>query len=355
MRVAVIGTAGLPAKYGGFETLAQNLVLQGEVHEDLEFIVFCSGGIDEHFGKAKLVHLSLSANGVQSIAYDFISVISALNRQSDVLLILGVSGAVILPFVRLFSSAKIIANIDGMEWRREKWGVFASVFLKFSEWIARRASHVVIADNAVVYEYVVSRPHSPCVMIPYGGDHALEGNESVAVPDDLPRSYFLSVCRVEPENNAATLLEAFSRVPSAELVFVGNWGASEYGRQLRAAYMGHPNIFLLDPIYEKDLLFALRRSARAYVHGHSAGGTNPSLVEAMHFGMPIFAFDCDFNRATTENLAQYFGGPDELAVLVAAFLEGRLQLDGQALRNVARARYSWASVARSYFELFRQS
>lgn len=352
MKVAVIGTAGLPARYGGFETLAENLVHYGSSREDVEFVVFCSGGVADYFGKAKLVHLSLKANGMQSIAYDLVSIISALKRQCDVLLILGVSGAVIFPFVRLFSSAKIITNIDGMEWRRQKWGLFASTFLRFSEWIARRTSHVVVADNPVVHKYVVSKPHSHCVMIPYGGDHALEGDESVELPQGIPKAYFLSVCRIEPENNVSVLLKAFSQAPNAEIVFVGNWEASEFGRELKAAYMGLPNIFLLDPIYEKDMLFSLRRSARAYVHGHSAGGTNPSLVEAMHFGIPIFAFDCDFNRATTEDLAQYFGSSDELAALIGAFLEGKLQIDGRALRNVARAKYSWASVARSYFELF---
>jgi glycosyltransferase involved in cell wall biosynthesis len=150
-------------------------------------------------------------------------------------------------------------------------------------------------------------------------------------------------------------LEAFAQQQSIALVMVGNWANSEYGRELRERYAGVVHLHLLDPIYDLGKLKSLRAGSTLYVHGHSAGGTNPSLVEAMHFGLPVLAFDCDFNRATTENKALFFGDALQLRGSLDTFDPLAAQEAGQAMLEIARRRYTWEVVAKQYFDLIRRA
>lgn len=124
--------------------------------------------------------------------------------------------------------------------------------------------------------------------------------------------YSVTVCRIEPENNIHVILEAFSKLPEHTLLIVGNWEKSDYGKSLKEKYSAFQNIHLLDPVYEPHTINWLRSNAALYIHGHSAGGTNPSLVEAMNLGLPILAFDCVYNRATTEEKCLYWKNAEEL-------------------------------------------
>jgi len=182
---------------------------------------------------ARLKYVPLHANGVQSIPYDFVSLISAIWHRSDVILVLGVSGAIALPLVRLFSSARIITNIDGIEWRREKWQGLAKHFLRFSEKMAIRFSHEVISDNSAIADYVRQTHGVDSHIIAYGGDHAVAVNAAEIDEYDLPEKFAFSVCRIEPENKVHVILDAFSKPDTHPLVIVGNWNNSEYGRALR--------------------------------------------------------------------------------------------------------------------------
>lgn len=166
----------------------------------------------------------------------------------------------------------------------------------------------------------------------------------------LPNDYALSLCRIEPENNVAMILQAFAR-SGRPLVFVGNWDKSEYGRSLRTQFADAPNLYLLDPIYEEGRLRRVRNDAALYVHGHSAGGTNPALVEMMHFGIPVAAFDCVFNRYTTEEAAHYFADAQALTHLLEATPLSALQTNAAEMQRIARRRYTWDRICGSYFEL----
>jgi glycosyltransferase involved in cell wall biosynthesis len=356
MHVAVIGTVGVPANYGGFETLAENLVKYHDAESmKSDLTVYCSSRSYPARGatyfSAHLRYVPLNANGAQSIPYDIVSLFSAVWNRSDVILLLGVSGAVALPFIRLLSSARIITNIDGIEWRREKWKGLAKNFLRFSEKMAVRFSHEVIADNAAIAEYVEEIYGVNAHVIAYGGDHAMAIEATPVNEYALPAKYAFSVCRIEPENNIHMVLEAFPQQSSIALVMVGNWNNSEYGRDLRERFGGVAHLHLLDPIYELGKLKSLRAGATMYVHGHSAGGTNPSLVEAMHFGLPVLAYDCDFNRATTENKAIFFKDADSLRVFVASLDEVSANKVGRDMTEVANRRYTWHAVAKEYFDL----
>jgi glycosyltransferase involved in cell wall biosynthesis len=352
--VSIVGTVGLPANYGGFETLVENLV---NYHNDLSLsasiTVYCSSKSypfkTQSFLSAQLKYLPLNANGPQSIAYDIVSLFSAVWNRSDVILLLGVSGAIALPFVRILTSARIVTNIDGLEWRRDKWQGFAKRFLRFSEKMAVHFSHEVITDNAAIADYVQRTYGLVSHVIAYGGDHAINVEATSVAEYNLPEKYIFSVCRIEPENNVHVILESFSKLEQHPLVMVGNWNNSEYGRFVRKRYATYKNIILIDPIYDLGKLKTLRNQAKFYIHGHSAGGTNPSLVEAMHFGKPVVAFDCSFNRFTTENKALYFNNVDNLVGLITSL--GDAGKIGFEMLEIAKRRYTWHKVAQEYFDV----
>jgi glycosyltransferase involved in cell wall biosynthesis len=297
----------------------------------------------------------LSANGFQSILYDIWSLVSATRQGSNRILLLGVSGAIVLPLLRLFSKARIVTNIDGIEWRREKWGWSARWFLRLSERLAVRYSHAVVADNGGIADYIRETYGCSCNVIAYGGDHAIAAEPSPYHGKVLPDRYALALCRIEPENNVHVILEAFSNYEGLPLVFIGNWQNSGYGRDLQARYGGNKKLHLLDPVYDVGVLRSLRGGASVYVHGHSAGGTNPSLVEMMHFGIPILAYDCVFNRYTTENKAFYFSDAQTLRAALRKLGSPEYVDSAEAMKRIAQERYTWEAVGTAYFDLLMKS
>lgn len=360
-RIAIIGTVGIPAKYGGFETLAEHLVTQ--LSSKYEFTVFCSKkkySKEEqlkNYKKAKLEYINLDANGIQSILYDTISILKSL-RKNDVLLILGVAGAWILPFVRLFTNKKIIISIDGIEWKRDKWSLVAKLYLWWAEKIAVRYSHIDISDNESIQDYTALRYQTLSRVIEYGANHTLEVKPSAKDYEKytfLSQKYAVKVCRIEPENNVHVVLEAFKKTPDKNLVVVGNWENSHYGHDLKIKFENTPNIFLLNPIYNQREIDLIRGNASLYIHGHSAGGTNPSLVEAMYLGLPIISFNVSYNKTTTENKAIYFSSTSELIEKLQNTNESELLQLRKEMRVIALKRYTWEIISNKYELLIKEA
>jgi glycosyltransferase involved in cell wall biosynthesis len=348
MKISIIGTVGLPACYGGFETLVENLVDETDKKNDIS--VYCSSKSYykkiKKYNEAKLTYIPFKANGPQSIIYDITSLLHALFTRPDVVLILGVSGCIFLPFFRLFSKAKLVTNIDGLEWRREKWGKWPKRFLKYSEKLAVKYSDVVIADNQGIADYVNEEYRVKSAVIAYGGDHAVG---TCMVMSDA--GFALALCRIEPENNVEMILDAFSHTDKP-LKFIGNWANSDFGQQMKAQYSSFDNIDIVDPIYDIEKLSVLRASCSFYVHGHSAGGTNPSLVEMMHFCKPIMCFDCNYNRASTENMASFFSDSDSLVGKINAEKD---TANGKSMLEIAQRRYTWDIVRTQYFDVMNSA
>jgi hypothetical protein len=235
-QVAIVGTVGLPAGYGGFETLAANLVLYAERHNmPCAIDVYCSGRAypdrSAEWHGAQLRYVPLDANGAISPLYDFWSMLLAGWRGADAILVLGVSGAVALPLLRLLTRSRYIVNVDGIEWRREKWSKLASRFLRLSEAFAARFAHVVISDNQAIVDHIQDSYGRSSILIPYGGDHAADTGgsmiEAAAMVANSWQRYALMLCRIEPENNVHVILDSFSRDSGLPLVAVGNWQASD--------------------------------------------------------------------------------------------------------------------------------
>jgi glycosyltransferase involved in cell wall biosynthesis len=299
---------------------------------------------------AELRYLPFKANGISSVPFDILSLVFAAWRRSDAVLLLGVSGAIALPLVRLVSHTRIVTNVDGLEWKRLKWGPGAQAFLKFSERMAVRWSHEVIADNPAIADHLRQAYGRDCPVIPYGGEHVVEV-ESKPFAHALPPRYALAISRIEPENNPEAILKAFARRPGLPLLYFGNWDDTRHGRNLKLRFSEVPHLQLLDAEHDQGRLRTLREEAEVYIHGHSAGGTNPSLVEAMHFGRPVIACDCAFNRHTTLDEALYFTDADSLGEVLDDLGAETATRVGAAMRRIARERYLWPPIAAHYFKL----
>lgn len=352
-RVAIVGSQGVPPKYGGFETLVDNILAYRS--EDVEYTVFCSApdmdtSISQYKG-AKLKYIPLRAHGIMSVPYDIMSLGKAMWGY-DAILVLGVSGCVFLPIVRIFSRAKIIVNIDGLEHKRDKWNSIAKWFLKFSLSTCIRWSHEVVSDNKGIHDYVAQKYGREAQLIAYGGDHALRNVNDARQKAILEfygikqREYDLSICRIEPENNCRLTLDTYAKAKQP-IVFIGNWNHSDYSRELYNEYKNVEGFRLLNSIYDLDILYAIRKNARYYVHGHRAGGTNPSLVEAMFFGRPILAFDVIYNRETTQERGYYYKDTETLLDLLK-----RDDLEGSSTREIAERDYIWPRISRQYESLY---
>lgn len=357
--VAIVGIQGLPAKYGGFETLVENIVGE-KISDQFHYTIFCSKKdykthITTYKGATIKYIPFLHANGVQSTPYDILSLCRTFKKY-DIVLVLGVSGCIFLPLYRLFYHKKLIINIDGLEHKRGKWGKWTKNFLKLSEAMAIRYADIIIADNPGIQSYVGANYHKESTMIAYGGDHVKRSITSEMASSIKKlynvenEDYALSLCRIEPENNCDIILETFSK-NGKRFIFIGNWDYSQYGRDLKATYEKYPNITLINSLYDLDHLYVLRSYCKFYIHGHSAGGTNPSLVEAMFFKVPIFAFDVVYNRETTCNKAFYFKGSLELNAMLNMD-ERTIKCNADDMYDIAINQYKWKHITRKYEECF---
>lgn len=355
-KVAIIGTVGLPSNYGGFETLVE--FITKDLNKNFDITVYCSAKSYSNklkiYNNCKLHYINLRANGVQSIIYDIHAIFHAV-KYADILLILGVSGCIILPFIKLFFNKKIIVNIDGVEWKRQKWNGLAKWFLKLSERFAVKLADEIISDNKVIQDYVRKTCDKNAHLIAYGGDHCGSiplSNETLKKYPFLSSKYAFKVCRIEPENNIEMILEAFTQVDKIPLVLIGNWSSSDFGNRTRSQYESLNNIYLLDPIYDQNILNQIRSNCEIYIHGHSAGGTNPSLVEAMMLGLPIFCYNVNYNIETTENRSLYFKTSSELIKLLESKNKINLSEIGEQMKSIAQRRYKWSEISEKYKNLF---
>lgn len=354
-KVAVVGIVGVPANYGGYETMVDNML--DYTPEDVEYTVYCSS---KHYKNrlksykgARLKYYPFEANGIQALIYDAICTIHAW-FHSDTILSLGNSGTYVYPILYFFRSRRIIHNYDGFEANRDKWNPFVKKLITYLQSLCAKYSTVHIADNDAIAPLLKERYGVNSVIIEYGGDGVFPVRDDVYLKNEydlIPQGYYFNVARIEPENNIHVVLKAFSSMVDKQLVIVGNWHNSKYGEELLMKYKHCQNIRLLNPIYEKKDINLLRSNCRLYIHPHSVGGTNPSLVEAMFLGLPIVAFDVIYNRATTEEKALYFHDVDSLQNVVS-YKEDKFKNVATFMKDVADRRYKWEIIAQKYYNLY---
>jgi len=354
--IPVVGTVGVPARYGGFETLAEQLCRHVSAN-DVEFVVYCErkayaeGERGLRFAGHRRIFLPLRANGLASLFHDALALINAVFRQNArQVFIFGYSGAWILPLLRLVRpQVRYIVNVDGMEWRRAKFSMPTRLLLKALEWCVARTASVIIADNAALAELFQNRYRREPVVIAYGGDHTVLPALAASSTSPVSSGHYLAIARIEPENNTETIIQGCIAA-GVPLAFIGNWKANAYGTALHARYGQMPGITLLDPIYDQEALAPWRAGAIGYIHGHSVGGTNPSLVEALFHTDRMASFDCSFNRATLSNAGAYFA---DAAALTASLRHGLKPIPDAELAQL-RGTYCWDVIAARYLALLQR-
>jgi glycosyltransferase involved in cell wall biosynthesis len=358
LRVAIVGTRGIPNNYGGFETLAEYLAeyLAWEV----ELLVYCSStdmpDTRRSCNGASLDYVPVSSHGFRGIIYDSICLVQAI-RENDVVLVLGFGAGFVMPFIGK-AAKKVVVNIGGLDWKRDKWSFLAKKMIRLSESLLLRYAGKIVADNVAIQEYIAQTYGRNSYLIAYGGDqskHIPADTAAFAKYPFLKNKYCFSVARIQPDNNIDLMLRSFQQVHSLPLVLVGNWHNSAYGRKLKQQYSGISNLILLEAIYNRHELDTLRSNCTVYIHGHSAGGTNPSLVEAMYLGLPVFAFASVYNKHTTEQKAFYFENEKQLADLVNRYAALDIEKVGAALQQIAMKKYTWKLIAGQYEQVFRET
>lgn len=355
-RLALLGSNGIPANYGGTETFYENLTryLSGQY----DITVYCSKNNPKVEGNkylgATLLPYNLSANGWQGIIYDMITYLHAAKRN-DILLIFVANGAPVIPIIRLFyPRVKIVINDGGLdEWKRESYGSFGRAWIKWCFKISRKCTH--IADNFLYVKSLKNTFNIDAGMIRYGGD-----NVSPVIPTDelvskypfLNQEYYVSVSRAQSDNNLHIVLDAFAKMPDKTLVLVSNFKKFAYGIDLYEKYKGYKNIYLINGVYEKTEINAIRYNARAYIHSHSRCGTPPSLCEAMYLGRPIISYDTEVNHEVTEEHALFFKDVDELVNIVESLTEDKLSELSEYSTSISHTKYTWENIAKEYSEVF---
>jgi glycosyltransferase involved in cell wall biosynthesis len=354
MRLAIVGIRGLPNNYGGFETLAEYLVEY--LSKEIDITVFCSSrdmdtSLTSYKG-AKLKYVPITSHGALGILYDSLSLINAVSKF-DKVLFLGFGGGFVMPFLRK-NRNKIILNIGGLDWKRNKWSATAQKVIRKAENLLVRNSAEIVSDNIGIQQYILNTYGRESTLIAYGGDQAEKKEitkEALLKYPFLENEYAFNVARIQPDNNINLILDSFGDQDQLPIVMVGNWSNSSYGIKTKAAYRDKKNLILLDAIYDRDELDMLRSNCKLYIHGHSAGGTNPGLVEAMFLGLPVFAYASGYNEYTTENKALYFKNKDELVSLIQGYKDLDLETIANNLKFIADRAYRWKIVANQYKEL----
>lgn len=360
--ISILGARGLPAKHGGFETFLERLA-PWLVQRGWRVRVFCqdeTGKMQNSLWKGvELVQIPVRTKGsLGSIEFDWRSVMRAVADDSLVLT-LGYNTAMIGVLYRFRDKVNVV-NMDGLEWKREKWSWPARAWLWMNEQAAIRLSDHIIADHPVIAERMerfASRDR--ITMIPYGADPIIECDLAPLVALDLePRRFAVTIARIEKENQIIEIVRAFSRKPRGiKLVVLGilDPAHSSYHAAVRAA--AGPEVIFPGPIYDPEMIRALRLNTRFYFHGHHVGGTNPSLVEALGAGSPILAHDNPFNRWVGGDAPRYFTDEDSLDAAVSHLVAASPEALA-ALSEASRARHDeafhWEPVLEAYERLLIQ-
>lgn len=365
MRVAMIGTRGVPAQYGGFETcveeVGRRLVAAGH-----EVIVFCRYNkkqgkpeFTEHFGM-ELVHLPIvRRRSAETLCHTALTVLHPALRGIDSAVVFNAANAPLLPILRA-RRIPFATHVDGLEWKRAKWGPAGKRYYRVVEGLSVRWSDALIADAEGIEDYYLREFGAPVVRIAYGAPYTSVGADRIGELNLKPGEYHLIVARFEPENHVLEIVDGYQRSNAAHpLVVVGSAPyADDYTARIRVASAKTENarlkkeVRLLGGVWDQDQLNQLYANTLTYLHGHSVGGTNPSLLRAAGAGAFTLANDVQFNREVLGEFGEYWRTPEDVARAIeqAEASPAEVSSRGHALQE-AIMRYDWDDVSKAYERL----
>lgn len=357
MRIALLGTRGVPAQYGGFETAAEEIGRR-LVESGHEVTVYCRnpGQTETEYLGMRLVNLpALRHRATETLSHTALSVAHAVVRDHpDVAFVFNAANAPLVPPLKA-ARIPVAIHVDGLEWQRAKWGRRAAAYYRWAESRSAKWGDAVIADAVGIADHMRAAHGVESVFIPYGAPIISPGPERLAEVGVTPRGYHLVVARFEPENHVREIVEGYvASACSQPLVVVGDAPyAAAYRAQVRAAAGDDPRVRFLGSVWDPELLDCLYAHATTYLHGHSVGGTNPSLLRAIGAGAPVVAWDVSFNREVAREAGRYAADP---AGFARACEEAEADPAATAARGLAgqedvSQRYRWDDVAAGYEQL----
>jgi len=361
MRIAILGTRGIPASYGGFETFAEHLSTR-LVARGHEVTVYCRAHYVsprqlEYHGVRLKVLPTIRHKYFDTIVHAFLSALHAVPSRFDAALICNAANAPFAPILR-FTGTPVVINVDGLEHKRKKWNWLGRRYYLAAERLATILPNVTVTDAQVIHDYYMARYNAPSTMIAYGSEVERRPNRDIVKRWRVePNRYVLYVSRLEPENNAHLVIEAFKRVRTAyRLLIVGDAPyAKEYINDLRARARGDKRIIFTGFVFGQDYR-ALQQNAYCYVHATEVGGTHPALLEAMGYG------NCVLTLATPENIEAVgeagisYDDEIDLAEKLQKVLRDGSLVHGFRNRAQLRVReyYDWDRIVDQYEELFAE-
>ena len=362
MRIAFIGTRGVPANYGGFETFVEQLGarLADRGHH---VTVYCRRAYYEEslatYRGMHLVHLSsLHTKHLDSISHAALASFHSIRQRNDLAFYCG-SGASPICWLPRLGGAKVVLNPDGLEWQRAKWGRAAQMYLRLAEQFAARLPHCIVADSNVIRDYYKETYGRDSTFVAYGADRVARGSH----PELLerfgvePEKYFLFVSRLEPENNAHLVVDAFERVKTdMTMMMVGDAPfANEYIAQLKST--SDTRTKFPGAVYGEDY-DALRANAYVYVNAMEVGGTHPAILEAMGAGNCVLVSDIAYNTEAVADAGAHFKNrdTDDLAAKMQALADDPTEVArlGKTAAQRAESHFDWDKITDNYERCFNE-
>jgi glycosyltransferase involved in cell wall biosynthesis len=359
LSIAMVGTRGVPARYGGFETaveeIGRRLVERGH-----HVRVYCRFGNGEtassHLGMDLVTLPALRRRSLETLSHSALSVAHLLRHRTDAAIVFNSANAPLLPFLRM-ARIPVATHVDGLEWKRAKWGRGGRSYYRWAESTAVRWSDALIADAVGIRDYYARSFAVPTTLLTYGAPRIdptrVERLGEMGVEAD---GYHLVVARFEPENHVDLIVEGYVRSAARRpLVVVGSAPyADAYTARVKACAGGDPRVRFAGGVWDQELLDQLYAGALTYFHGHCVGGTNPSLLRAIGAGTATIAYDVAFNREVLRADGVYFSSCEDVARQVEASESdvAAVRARGEALRVRARD-YDWDDVTDGYERLAR--
>ncbi len=359
IHIGILGSKGIPNHYGGFEEFAEQLSI-GLVEKGFRVSVYCPHHHpykSETFRNVQLIKCfdpELYIGPVGQFLYDFNCILDSRKRGFDVLYQLGYTSSGIWQW--LFSRKSIVVtNMDGLEWQRKKYNTYVRTFLKLAEKLAVNKSSLLIADSPIILDYLKKKFQKPAIYIPYGAKQVEEIPSNPILPFDLlPFRYYLIIARIQADNHIEDIIRGVNLSKTKHpLVVVGSI-RDRFSKRLLKSY-ANDQIRFVGGIYDLQALNLLRRNALLYFHGHSAGGTNPSLLQAMAAGSRICSHDNEFNRSILGEDAEYFRNTTDIEKLINEKNEKETVWVNRITKNHLKISetFQWPGIIEQYASLFQ--
>lgn len=365
MKIAIIGTRGIPNNHGGFEQFAEYLA-PGLVEEGFDVSVYNSHNHpyqEKEWNGVEIVHCydpEYKIGTAGQFVYDFNCIVDARKKNYDIILQLGYTSSSVWGWMLPRKKSVVTTNMDGLEWKRTKYSKKVQRFLEYAEGLAVKYSDHLIADSVGIQTYLAEKYNEESSFIPYGANLFETPDSDALIEYGLEAyQYNMLIARMEPENSIEVILDGVAASSNKNPFLVVGRHNSPYGNYLKTKFGACTKIRFLDGIYDFEKLNNLRFYSSLYFHGHTVGGTNPSLLEAMASNALICAHDNIFNKSILENDAYYFTSAGEISKL----LDDKIATDKFCTKNQSRLfhnshkienKYAWPIIIEKYIKHFEE-